>query len=314
MAREEHEREGPFLKFYPGDFLKDPCVQVLSFEARSVWLFMILLMHDSVKRGYLVTANGKQMTSKQLANALQISEARINAAWAEMEEAGTYSKTEDSIIYCRRMARTTELSEVRKQAGRKGGSRSKTQANPKDASDARVRSHISEVIFQNSETAAAFSPIVENLPPRNPPQAAAEPEVFKKFPQTREILRQSFPASDDAIFMRIVSVSLDRCPKATDAELAAALVRTHQGKHQRSAALWLSTVPAFLANGHGPSGDVCPRCRGHGAIFNPELEGQVDSAWRDLPEERIWVPCPHCSNVPRKPKASEKSRKEAQHG
>ena len=157
MALEE--REGPFIQFFPGDFLKDPCVQVLSFEARAVWLFMILLMHDSVKRGYLITANGKQMTSKQLANALQISEARVNAAWAEMEEAGTFSKTEESIIYCRRMARATELSGKRSQAGRKGGRKAKRKQTP---STPLTRASESESESQSESEIATSGTIVDS--------------------------------------------------------------------------------------------------------------------------------------------------------
>lgn len=129
----------PAIQFYPGDFLKDPCVLVLSFEAKAIWLFMILLMHESPKRGYLMNANKKPMTSKQMANALQTEEPRVIAALAEMEEAGTYSKTEDSIIYCRRMARQLAISEARSIAGSKGAD-SKWRGKGDDKTKAKVPS------------------------------------------------------------------------------------------------------------------------------------------------------------------------------
>jgi hypothetical protein len=323
---ESEEREGPFIKFFPGDFMKDPCVQVLSFEARAVWIFMLFLMHDSSRRGYLVTASGRQMTSKQLANALQISEARVNAAWAEMDEAGTYSKTDDSIIYCRRMARATDLSEKRADAGSKGGSQakpkqtpSKAEANPKQPSDARVRSQKSEVRSQSRTAAAANVTIVEAPVVEPEAVAAAAPQEPERFPKAERLIRQTFPGTDGEMVQRIVREALARKPDVTDAELCHALRSTYR-ENQRGAGLWPKTVAAYFATANGARapgarGDVCPDCGASGEILNPEFDGQPTSAWLDLPRERQFVPCPRCRGKPerKRPETVMKNPKEKSH-
>ena len=168
----------PAIQFYPGDFLKDPCVQVLSFESKSVWFFMILLMQESSKRGYLVTANGDQLTNKQLANALQISESRLLAALEEMEAAGTFSRTEESIIYCRRMARKTRLSEVRSAAGAKA-----KQKQTASKTDAKARASSSSSECTNVHSLSSSSDGIPPNPPLGKGGLPAAPEDITPKPQ-----------------------------------------------------------------------------------------------------------------------------------
>jgi hypothetical protein len=132
------------------------------------------------------------------------------------------------------------------------------------------------------------------------------------FPQARETLRQFFPASDDAMGNAIVAAAVSARPGLGDAELAEALILSHAGKRQQSAALWLKTLPQWLkthnrepaATSRGApqsTGEVCPECGGTGEIFNPECERVPNSVWLDWPPERQFLPCPRCRGAPRKP-------------
>jgi len=61
----------PAIMFYPGDWNKDLGVRALSFHDKGVWLEMIMLMHESEKRGYLMIGD-KPITEEMLGKMLGI--------------------------------------------------------------------------------------------------------------------------------------------------------------------------------------------------------------------------------------------------
>jgi hypothetical protein len=119
MARMKH----PWLKLFTGDILADEQLKSCSLAARGFFLYLLSLMHRSVRRGYLCQANGQPWTLDQLARMTGCSTQEAAHLTQELLTAGVFSATDEQngrIIYSRRMVREADLSEKRADAGRKG--------------------------------------------------------------------------------------------------------------------------------------------------------------------------------------------------
>ncbi len=103
----------PSLQFYPGDWRKDPTVMCLSLAARGLWFEMLMLMHESPRRGYL------DLTEQQLSRSVGSTPAEVRRVLKELEQAGTFSR-EAGVIFNRRMVRDDDLSAKRSAAGKIG--------------------------------------------------------------------------------------------------------------------------------------------------------------------------------------------------
>lgn len=115
------DRKLPALQFYPGDWRKDLGVQSLSFHDRGVWFEMLMLMHDSERRGVLIL-NGASMKPEMIARAIGLDNQTFNQSLTTLLSSGVAS-AEDSTgaIYSRRMVRDENLRKIRAEAGSKGG-------------------------------------------------------------------------------------------------------------------------------------------------------------------------------------------------
>lgn len=111
----------PSLQFYPGDWLKDPAVRSVSLSARGLWVDMLCLMHESVRRGFLQHATGKPITREQLARMTGCSTEEVSHLLQELEDSGVFSRTEHGIIYNRRMVRDEQKRSLCSEAGKRGG-------------------------------------------------------------------------------------------------------------------------------------------------------------------------------------------------
>jgi hypothetical protein len=111
----------PSLQFYPGDWMKDPAVRSVTVAARGLWIDMLCLMHESDRRGYLQHATGRPVTSEQLARMTGCSASEVARLLRELEESGVFSRTEDGVIFNRRMVLDEHKRTLFREAGRKGG-------------------------------------------------------------------------------------------------------------------------------------------------------------------------------------------------
>ena len=111
----------PALMFYPGDWMKDPALRSVSLEARGLWIDMLCLMHESPKRGYLCHGNGLPVLPAQLARMTGCAVKDISRVLAEMERSSVFSKTDDGIIYNRRMVADEHKRILCVEAGKRGG-------------------------------------------------------------------------------------------------------------------------------------------------------------------------------------------------
>jgi hypothetical protein len=117
----ERDQKLPALQFYPGDWRKDVGVQSLSFHDRGVWFEMLMLMHQSERRGVLIL-NGQPMSDEMIARAIGSDASSFSETLANLISTGVASREEETgALMNRRMVRDESLRKVRARAGALGG-------------------------------------------------------------------------------------------------------------------------------------------------------------------------------------------------
>lgn len=101
----------PFLKFFPADWRSDTELRSCSLAARGLWIEMMGLMHESKRYGHLVVG-GRIVDVDQLATLVGATTQEVSDLLGQLEKAGVFSKSSDSSIYSRRMARENQRSNV----------------------------------------------------------------------------------------------------------------------------------------------------------------------------------------------------------
>jgi hypothetical protein len=119
----------PWLKFHPVDWRTDVELRCCSLAARGLWIECIALMHLSERYGHLVI-NGKAMTPAQLAQAAGCSTAEARKLLAELLDNGVAHRTEDGVVYSRRMVRDRAKAEADRANGSGGGNPLVAQGRP----------------------------------------------------------------------------------------------------------------------------------------------------------------------------------------
>lgn len=95
----------PSMQFYPGDWMKDPALRAVSSVSRGLCIDMLCLMWESSRRGFLVHSTGRSVSTEQLARMTGNSVNETAVMLQELEDCGVFSRTEDGILYSRRMNR-----------------------------------------------------------------------------------------------------------------------------------------------------------------------------------------------------------------
>lgn len=109
----------PASQYYWGDWRRDTALQACSLSARGLWHEMNCLMHDCEPYGHLCVG-AAPMQPAQLARLVGITAKECSALLAELEAAGVFSRTDDGVIYSRRMVRDEALRERRAIGGQAG--------------------------------------------------------------------------------------------------------------------------------------------------------------------------------------------------
>jgi len=121
----------PWMKFWVDSWLAEPTLRGAELAARGLWIDMLCLMHKASPRGYLLDSKGKAVSADTLARIAGISPMETARLLQDLEDAGTFSRNEQRVIYSRRMVEDEKLSEVRAAAGSKGGfAKAKTKPDP----------------------------------------------------------------------------------------------------------------------------------------------------------------------------------------
>ena len=109
----------PWMKFYPADWMSEPKLKLVSRAARSLWIDMLCLMHQS-GTGRL-EISGRPMTEKELAAILGDNPRTIKKLMAELLFAGVSTIVEGSFVASSRIIRDFEKAERDRSNGRMGG-------------------------------------------------------------------------------------------------------------------------------------------------------------------------------------------------
>ena len=115
------QKRSPWMKWYPRDLRGDGAVRMCGWAARGLWIDLLGLMHDEGEPYGHLTIKGRPPTPAQLANMLGGSAREITSMLAEMEAAGVFSKTDDGVIFSRRMIRDRAKAERDRINGNDGG-------------------------------------------------------------------------------------------------------------------------------------------------------------------------------------------------
>ena len=118
MTTKSKRKLMPAILFYTGDWLKDPAVRCMSLGARGLWIDMLCLMYESPTRGFLSLMDGKPVTAVQLARMVGGTLKEIESLLSEMRGCGTFSVTDDGVMFSRRMVADEELRELKSKAGK----------------------------------------------------------------------------------------------------------------------------------------------------------------------------------------------------
>ena len=108
----------PWLKFYPADWVKD--TRVISPESRGVYLDLLLLMHDSDRRGFLAR-DGQPLSDDELAAFCACSIGCISRAKSELILKHILSQTSAGVLFSRRMIREAKSRRIAVLNGSRGG-------------------------------------------------------------------------------------------------------------------------------------------------------------------------------------------------
>jgi DNA-binding Lrp family transcriptional regulator len=110
----------PAFQFYPADWRKDVELQSCSMAAQGLWINVMCLAHECEPYGHL-TINGKAMSAAQLGRQVGLSAKECEALLNELVDAGVARKTDEGVIYSKRMVSDERLRSVRAESGRLGG-------------------------------------------------------------------------------------------------------------------------------------------------------------------------------------------------
>ena len=103
----EVEMNRPSFQFYPQDWGDDPGLQMCSLEARGLWIEMMRCMHKGEPYGYL-QLNGVAVETRRLSLYVRADIETVTRALQELEDNNVFSKTDEGIIFSRRMVRDEE--------------------------------------------------------------------------------------------------------------------------------------------------------------------------------------------------------------
>ena len=115
------------MPFDTSDWLRCPELKVLPPDIRGLWMDMLCYMWESVERGVMVKPTGDIYTQDEIVRMLG-KDASGSDTWLDrLIIGGVCGVRADGAIYSRRMVRSAEISQKRREAGLKGGSTTKSK-------------------------------------------------------------------------------------------------------------------------------------------------------------------------------------------
>ncbi|WP_311267470.1 hypothetical protein [Sphingobium sp. WCS2017Hpa-17] len=156
----------PAFQFYPADWRTDPGLRLCALVSRGLWMEMMAIMHEGEPYGHL-TAQGRPISPDMLARLVGESPATVKRCMADLEANGVFSRTDDGVIYSRRMVRDEEVREARaaggslgKVHGQKGASHGTKGGRPRKEKPPLVHDERGVILPPPSSSSSSSSSIV----------------------------------------------------------------------------------------------------------------------------------------------------------
>lgn len=187
----------PSIQWYPADWLKDPAVQALDYEAQGIWFAMLMRMHEMPVRG-LWSLDGKTPISDQdSARILGITTTLWQQTANKLSTKGVAKLQQNSnIIYNTRMLKEFELSIKRGDAGRASAQQRAQQKAAPSSSSSSSSSYNTLTPTPSLTKKSAQKPTAKTNP--NPTDPLAEfPRLTKSFPKIVAKLLELHPGASD---------------------------------------------------------------------------------------------------------------------
>lgn len=181
----------PYLKFYPGDWLRDN-VAGCSLAAQGLWLRIIILAHDCDSYGVL-ERNSKPIPDDVVARQCGCDPREFEGLLKELENSGVTRRTRNGALYCSWMTREAErragISRERSLAG-KSGNRKRWIDRKTIANESQTDRNCDEMLSQNhrysdSDSGSDSKPkkqgaFFQNAPPESVLKNKSPPEKPKE--------------------------------------------------------------------------------------------------------------------------------------
>lgn len=184
--------KAPAFQFYPADWRKDPGVQALDFFSRGVWIEILCLMHESNERGVLLL-NGAAMPEEALANILGLDKQNFDDALTKIKAYGVAKvRQSDGALYSKRMVDDEKLTQIRRNAGNKGG-------NPALLKQNSTTQDKQNPTPSSSSSSSLKAPPIVPQGGQGPSDESEKPKRKKRDRQTFKAWAESLPAGEKAI-------------------------------------------------------------------------------------------------------------------
>lgn len=306
------------FQFYPRDYLADVHVEVMTIEEEGIYIRLLaycwlekFLPNDLKVLCQLAKGATPEAVGTVVRTCFKIDtkdDTKIFHPRLELERKKQHEWSQKSSDAGKKSAKARQVKKLHGERWLTNGSTKRQPAGSTLVEPNGNSSSSSSSSFSSLAAAAAIPTIVEPVEPVEL-AAAAEPTGAIHFPESQRLIQQAFPGTDSGMTTRIIAAACRCKANASDRDVVELLIRTHKGKRQESAGLWLHTIPAYLAtvaNGSNHSPPVCPECGGTGEMLNPECHEVPDDELTKWPPDRIYRPCPRCrGDTLRKPAESE---------
>lgn len=124
----------PSMPFDTSFWLKDPVVRSLSPGVRGMWIDMLCYMWESAERGVMLKPNQEVYTKDEILRLVGY-DSDGESSWIDILcSSGLCAIREDGAYYNRRMVRLNEISSKRREAGKKGGNKTKEKLSQQTSS------------------------------------------------------------------------------------------------------------------------------------------------------------------------------------
>lgn len=137
------ESRHSYIAFYGRDWLGDSMLRMCTANERGVWIDLLCVMMSGVPYGHLAI-NNRAMTDSEVARVIGLDEKAYKDIFHSLLEKGIPSKTNDGIVYSRRLVRDHKRFTDGSKYGKKGG------GNPALRKD--EESHSPDVVVVDAES------------------------------------------------------------------------------------------------------------------------------------------------------------------